>query len=109
MDQFPSASHLASWAGLCPGNHESAGKRKSGKTRKGSDILRATFMECAKSSGHLKNTYFSSQYNRIAARRGKNRATVAVAHEGPLRGTPIHTGGFMDYVKLLAYGTSCAK
>jgi transposase len=80
MDQFPSASHLASWAGLCPGNHESAGKRKSGKTRKGSDILRSTLMECAKSSGHLKNTYFSSQYNRIAARRGKNRATVAVAH-----------------------------
>ncbi|UWG97706.1 IS110 family transposase [Dehalobacter sp. DCM] len=80
MDQFPSASHLASWAGLCPGNHESAGKRKSGKTRKGSDILKATLIECAKSAGHLKNTYFSTQYNRIARRRGYNRATVAVAH-----------------------------
>jgi hypothetical protein len=69
-----------SWAGLCPGNNESAGKRKSGKTRKGSDILRATLIECAKVAGHLKNTYFSSQYVRIATRRGKNRATVAVAH-----------------------------
>lgn len=80
MKQFPSASHLASWAGLCPGNNESAGKRKNGKTRKGSDILRTTLMECAKVAGHLKNTYFSAQYKRIAARRGHNRATVAVAH-----------------------------
>lgn len=59
----------------CPGNNESAGKRKSDKTRKGSDILKATLIECAKVAGHLKNTYFSSQYTRIAARRGKNRAT----------------------------------
>lgn len=80
MNQFPSASHLASWTGLCPGNNESAGKRKSGKTRKGNDILRATLIECAKVAGHLKNTYFSTQYNRISARRGKNRATVAIAH-----------------------------
>lgn len=80
MNQFPSAAHLASWAGLCPGNNESAGKRKSGKTRKGSDILKATLIECAKVAGHLKDTYFSAQYSRIAARRGKNRATVAVAH-----------------------------
>ncbi len=58
----------------------SAGKRKSGKTRKGNDILKATLIECAKSAGHLKKTYFSAQYSRIAARRGKNRATVAVAH-----------------------------
>ncbi|MEL7568223.1 MAG: transposase [Dehalobacterium sp.] len=80
MNQFPSAAHLASWAGLCPGNNESAGKRKTGKTRKGSDILKATLIECAKVAGHLKNTYFSAQYSRISARRGKNSATVAVAH-----------------------------
>lgn len=80
MNQFPSSAHLASWAGLCPGNNESAGKRKSGKTRKGSQILRATLIECAKSASHQKDTYFSAQYSRIAARRGKNRATVAVAH-----------------------------
>ena len=80
MNQFPSAAHLASWAGLCPGNNESAGKRKSGKTRKGSDILRSTLIECAKSASRQKDTYFSAQYSRIAARRGKNRATVAVAH-----------------------------
>ena len=80
MNQFPSPAHLASWAGLCPGNNESAGKRKSARTRKGSDILRSTLIECAKVAGHLKNTYLSAQYSRIAARRGKNRATVAVAH-----------------------------
>lgn len=80
MSVFPSAAHLASWAGMCPGNHESAGKRKSGKTRKGSNILRSTLTECAKAVGHTKDTYLSSQYHRIAARRGKNRATIAVGH-----------------------------
>lgn len=80
MDQFPSAAHLCSWAGLCPGQNESAGKRKSGKTRKGNKKLRSTMVEAARAAGRTKNTYLSSQYHRIAARRGANRAAVAVAH-----------------------------
>jgi len=80
MDQFPSAAHLSSWAGLCPGQNESAGKRKSGKTRKGNKKLRSALVEAARAAGRTKNTYLSSQYHRIAARRGANRAAVAVAH-----------------------------
>jgi transposase len=80
MSVFPSDANLASWAGMCPGNHESAGKRKSGKTRKGNNMLRNTLTECAKAAAHTKNSYLSSQYHRIAARRGNNRATVAVGH-----------------------------
>lgn len=80
MDQFPSAAHLCSWAGLCPGQNESAGKRKSGKTRKGNNKLRSALVEAARAAGRTKNTYLSSQYHRIAARRGANRAAVAVAH-----------------------------
>lgn len=80
MDQFPTAAHLASWAGLCPGNNESAGKRKSGRTRKGNDMLKTTLIECSKSATHQKSSYFYAQYHRIASRRGKNRATIAVAH-----------------------------
>ena len=80
MDQFPSAAHLCSWAGLCPGQNESAGKRKSGKTRKGNQKLRSTLVEAARAAARTKNTYLSSQYHRIAARRGANRAAVAVAH-----------------------------
>lgn len=79
MDQFPSAAHLCSWAGLAPGNNESAGKRKSGKTRKGNQKLRATLVEAARAAARTKNTYLSAQYHRIA-RKGKNRAAVAVAH-----------------------------
>ncbi|ADG06100.1 IS110 family RNA-guided transposase [Kyrpidia tusciae] len=80
MAQFPSAAHLCSWAGLAPGNNESAGKRKSGKTRKGNQKLRAALVEAACAAARTKNTYLSTQYHRIAARRGKNRAAVAVAH-----------------------------
>lgn len=80
MDQYPSAAHLCSWAGLCPGQNESAGKRMSGKTRKGNKKLRSTLVEAAKAAARTKETYLSSQYHRIAARRGANRATVAVAH-----------------------------
>ena len=80
MSQFPSAAHLCSWAGLAPGNNESAGKRKSGATRKGNQKLRAALVEAARSTTRMKQTYLAAQYHRIAARRGKNRAAIAVAH-----------------------------
>jgi transposase len=80
MSRFPSAAHLCSWAGLCPGNNQSAGKRGSGRTRKGNKALKTTMTQCAKAVKKCKDSYFSAQYQRIAARRGKNRATIAVAH-----------------------------
>jgi len=80
MTRFPSANHLASWAGLCPGNNESAGKRKTGKTRKGDQWLRRALVEVAWAASRTKETYLSSQYHRLVARRGKKKAIVAVAH-----------------------------
>jgi transposase len=80
MRQFPTAAHLASWAGVCPGNHESAGKRLSGKTRKGNPWLRCLLVQAAHSASHQKHCYLAEQYRRIAKRRGSKRAAVAVAH-----------------------------
>jgi hypothetical protein len=80
MDQFPSAQHLASWAGLCPGNNESAGKRLSGKARNGNVWLRRNLCQAAWAASHTKHTYLSAQFRRLAARKGKKRAIVAVAH-----------------------------
>jgi len=80
MSRFPSSAHLASWAGICPGNNESGGKRKSGRTRKGSPWLRAALIQAAHAASRSKGTYLCSQYHRIASRRGKKRALVAVAH-----------------------------
>ncbi len=80
LTRFPTHRHLTSWAGLCPGNNESAGKRHGGKTRKGSPWLRAALIEAAKAAGRSKKTYLGAQYRRIAARRGAKRAAVAVAH-----------------------------
>ena len=80
MNQFPDAQHLASWAGLCPGSHESAGKRKSGKIRKGSLWLRRCLCQGAWAVSTKKNNYLSALYRRLAARRGTKRATIAVAH-----------------------------
>lgn len=79
MRRFPSARHLASWAGLAPGNDESAGKRRSGRTRKGSPWLRSALVESSFVASRTK-TYLAAQYRRIAARRGGKRAAVAVAH-----------------------------
>jgi transposase len=80
MSQFPDARHLASWAGLCPGSHESAGKRKSGKIRKGSLWLRCCLCQAAWAVSTKKSNYLSAFYRRLAARRGSKRATIAVAH-----------------------------
>lgn len=80
MTRFPTAAHLASWAGLCPGNNESAGKRKSGKTRKGSKWLRWALVEAAHGAARSKDTYLAAQYHRLVPRRGKKKAIVAVAH-----------------------------
>jgi len=80
MSRFPTHRHLASWAGLCPGNNESAGKRKSGKTRKGDRWLKRGLMESSWAVGRTDDTYLSALYHRMARRRGKKKAVVAVAH-----------------------------
>ena len=80
MRRFPSAKHLASWAGMCPGQHESAGKRRSGKTRHGSRWLRQVLVEAAHVAAKTKETYLAAQYRRLAARRGKKRALIALGH-----------------------------
>ncbi len=80
MERFPTQGHLASWSGLAPGNNESAGKRRSGKTRKGSPALKAGLVEAAEAAVRTKNTFLAAQYHRIKARRGHKKAIVAVAH-----------------------------
>ena len=80
MSRFPTDGHLSSWAGLCPGDNESAKKRRSGKTRKGNHLLRTTLIVCAHSAVKVKNSYFRAQFQRISAHRGSKKAYVAVAH-----------------------------
>jgi len=80
MARFGSSARLASWSGMCPGNNESAGKHRSGKTRKGSKWLRVTLTESAKAAARSKGTYFSAQHARLRGRRGAGRATIAVGH-----------------------------
>jgi transposase len=80
MSRFPTAAHAASWTGICPGNNESAGKRKSGRTRKGNRWLRATLVECARGAIWARNGYLAAQYHRIARRRGDKTAITAVGH-----------------------------
>ena len=80
VDPFPSAKHLASWACMCPGNQISAGKRQSGKTRKGQKWLRTILVEAAWGASRSKDTYLSAQFHRLRARRGAKRAALAVGH-----------------------------
>ena len=83
MSRSPSASHLASWAGLCPGNYESAGKRSSGRARKGNGVLRAAMCEAAWAASHTRDSYLAAQYRRFKRRfgtRSEGKAIFAVAH-----------------------------
>ena len=79
-DQFRSAAHLASWVGICPGNNESAGKRKSGRTRHGNVWLRGALCRAAWAASHTKGTYLAMQFRRLAKRRGRKRAIFALGH-----------------------------
>lgn len=117
MGRFPTAAHAASWTGICPGNHESAGKRQSGRTRKGNRWLRATLIECARGAVRTRGSYLAAQYHRIARRRGDKKAIVAVAHSivvaawHVLRyGVPYHDLGHdhfdrLDRDRLIRYHT----
>lgn len=80
LGRFPDAPHLCAWAGLCPGDNESAKKRKNARTRKGNSLLRTTLVVCAHAAVRNKESYFYAQFQRISARRGRKRAYVAVAH-----------------------------
>lgn len=81
MSVFPTAGHLASWAGVCPGQRESGGKRKPARTRKGSPWLRATLIESARAASRSKGTYLGERYRRLARRRGDRKAIIAIAHD----------------------------
>ena len=81
MSRFPDENHLSSWAAVCPGNNESAGKRKSSKTRRGNNYLKATLTEAAWAASKTKDTAYSERFHNIARRRGKKRATVALSHQ----------------------------
>jgi hypothetical protein len=80
MSGFKNQHSLSKWTGVCPGNNESAGKRKSSKTPPGNKTLKTTLTQCATAAKKNKNSFFSAQYSRLVTHRGKNRATMAVAH-----------------------------
>jgi transposase len=80
MQRFPTAAHLASWAGICPGNHESAGKRLRGTTRPGNRWLKTLLVECGWEAGRTRQTYLGAQYARVSHRRGRKKAAMAVGH-----------------------------
>ena len=100
MSAWPTFRHAASWAGLCPGHHQSAGKRKSGRTRQGNRWLRAAFTQAAWACSRANNTYMQAHFRRIGSRRGLKKAAVAVGHslfvrcvELTRRGTEYHELG----------------
>jgi transposase len=80
MGRFPTAEHAASWTGICPGNHQSAGKRRQARTPNGNRWLRSTLVECARAAVRKRNSYLAAQYRRLAKRRGDKKAIIAVAH-----------------------------
>jgi hypothetical protein len=80
MSRFPSAAHAASWAGLAPGKNESAGKNRSGKITLGNPHLKPALVQAAHAASRTRNNYLAAQFRRLAARRGKKRAAIAVAH-----------------------------
>jgi transposase len=81
MKRFPTAGHLSSWAGMCSGNHQSAGKRQSGRTTKGDRWLRQTLVQVAWAASHTKGTFLAATYHRWVKRMGKKRALVALGHK----------------------------
>jgi transposase len=81
MSRFPTAGHLASWAGMCPGHDESAGRQRSGKTRKGSPWLRVTLTEAAYAAGRSQETALSERYHRLMGRKGKKKTAIAVGRQ----------------------------
>ena len=83
MSRFPTAGHLISWAGLCPKNDESAGKRRSTRMRKGAPWLKTTLVQCASAAARKKASYLQAQFHRLRARRGAKKAIGAVAASAP--------------------------
>jgi len=81
MRQFPTARHLASWAGLCPGTHESAGKRRAVRTTKGNRWLRATLIQAALAAVNVRDSALAGRYRRLVPRCGPKKAIVAIAHK----------------------------
>jgi transposase len=99
MTRFPTPGHLSSWAGMCPGNNESAGKHHSGKTRKGDPWLRGALGEIATTAARSKTSHLGERYRRLAARRGKKRALVATGHSILVAAWHLLTTG-SDYIDL---------
>jgi transposase len=99
MSAFVNAAHLASWASMCPGNYESAGKRRGGKTRKGNVHLKTALVLAARAAGKTKGTYLADKYRRLKARRGALRAGVAIGHKILVTAYRMLSGG-TDYTDL---------